>query len=799
MALSKYLHIFASIILLCVTTTFATVPLADLRYLTVTHEYSYVAPAMGALCQDYAKNLSLLGEQSSEAVIFLHELYEAQPDTVINITHKATAIGSYLDPQDIGTLIGIVVRYKNNMQDAHTTVKRINEQLKKVVIRKQCQIKKSITLELKKSINKDNSQYLKLEKSLLALASKKNHPDLEKALKAAARIKDTSTETAVANACTSEKQRSIWQEMKELHRSLQHDRDLLDTEQRTCEVSSPKLKDSMGAFTHALQGSIAEEETLYVQHNTIYLLLAFLYAKSQSKEELCDAYEAMALALAIDKHDLYNLTNDKPYAADDYKALLKKSFQEIAQLPLEDLIFARLGHTLYASEPSIDLSVYFHSILEQYQLAHNEQQKELLEILIAAWAPSEADVSALDQRIIYCRFLMQPAHTIAERIALVQNICTSNPTHPMLTDAYLCALANIYHSLPVTLEAQEKFFESIITCLLKSNLSPSLAQHIKTFCTKLIQHADNAVTKTAVLSVFMKHHLFDTHNTAGFNPFDQEHAPILYASTIESDWCKAKLIIIALASDINEKEFLEWVLATLPTIKEERAQGAIIKYLMRYNAPTDKASHPFVQQYYTWATITAETLKDEPNRTELVLAALTYSASYKLSKQSIALRTAVTTKLLQSIHSDKELARIMSHLTHARVSANPQLASLYSTAYDWMARQMPLLHDEDRIINLVECLFDILATNSVTNQELLNIMYVAIEKGLQSIHAEPKKIYAMQMILDRTINADSPHTKLYKSLYQWIEEQSKSIKNAAMREELLRNLLAANKNLPSIK
>lgn len=784
---------------MCATSTYAIVPLADLRYLTVTHEYSYVAPALGALCQDYAKNLSLLGEQSSEAVIFLHELYDAQPDMVINVAHKSAAIGRYLDPQDIGTLIGIIVRYKNKIQDEHTTVKKINEHLKKVVTRKQCQIKDAITHDLKNAINKDNSQYLDLEKNLLALANKKDRPDLEKALKALSREKNTTTETALVNAFTSEKQRPIWQAMKKLHRTLQHDRELLDTEQRTCDVASPQLRDSMGAFTHALVGAIIEEGTLYIQHNTLYLLLAFLWTKSESKEELRDAYDAMAQALAIDKQDLYNIHNDKPYTADDYKSLQKKSAQEIEQLTLEDMVFARLGPILYPSAPSSDSSVYFHSILEQYQLAHNEQQKELLEILIAAWAPSDADVSALDQRIIYCRFLMQPAHTIAERIALAKTICTSNPTQPMLTDAYLCALANIYHSLPVTIDAQEKFFESIITCLLKSNLSSPLAQHIKTYCTKLIQHADNAVTKTAVLSIFMKHHLFGTHNIEGFNPFDQEHTPILYASTIESDWCKAKLIIITLASDIKEKEFLEWVLATLPTIKEERARGAIIKHLMRYNAPTDKASYPFIQQYYTWATTTAETLKDETNRTELVIAALTHSASYKLSKQSIALRTAIITKLLPSIHSDKELARIMSHLTHVRVSYNPQLASLYSTAYDWLARQMPLLNDEDRIINLVECLLDLLATNSVTNQELLNTMYDATEKSLHAIHTEPQKIYAMQMILDRTINAESPHTKLYKSLYLWIEEQSKSIKNAAMREELLRKLLAANKNLPSIK
>jgi hypothetical protein len=36
---------------------------------------------------------------------------------------------------------------------------------------------------------------------------------------------------------------------------------------------------------------------------------------------------------------------------------------------------------------------------------------------------------------------------------------------------------------------------------------------------------------------------------------------------------------------------------------------------------------------------------------------------------------------------------------------------------------------------------------------------------------------------------------LYADLYQWIEEQSASIGDAVKREEILRTLLAKNKNL----
>jgi hypothetical protein len=756
MSLSKYLaSLMVSIVLAHTPVLYAVVPLTELHYFAScdTPSYIYLSPAMGALCQEYAKNVRLLGNQSSETGIFLHELYEVQPDAaLVDLTHKSTAIGRYLGSQDIGTLIGIVVSYKQKKYDERTTIKKINELFKKVVARNQSLIKDAIIHDLHSAIGRDNEQYLELEKKLLSLASPKDHPDLEHALKDVARTCNAATETALVHAFTTKEQRAIWQKMKKLHESLQRNRELLDTEKRTCNVVSPMLKDSMGALAHALIGSVAEEGSVYVPNNTLYLLLAFLWTKADSKNELRDAYNALAEVLALEPDALYTMHTDKPYTTGDYHALQKKTPQDIAQLPIEDIVFARLGHTLDTSEPSQHAAAYYQSLLDQYKNAH-DQQKAVLEILIAAWARTEADVSMCEPRVQYCRFLMQPANTVPERITLISTLCKSKDVQPMMINAYLDAIINIYRSMPTTCSAQQQFFDSIVTCLLNTPPSSPLIAKLKQFCTQWVQHAENDATKTAILSVFFAHNLLSTNTIEGFKPFDNAQAAIAYASTIRSDSCNAQLILCIMTSDIKEKE------------------------------------------YFEWATAALDALQDDTNKASLVIAALTNTAITPLTMQSIALRTVIITKILPSIRADAAVTAIRNHLARTAPSNEQQLQPLYCSAYDWLAQQVPTLRDDEHIITLVQGLLDMLDANAIQDQVVRKSIYSTLEKGVNLVHTEKKKLFVMQMILERPIDSNNPHIALYKTLYQWIEEQCASISDANKREELLRELLSANKKL----
>ena len=78
---------------------------------------------------------------------------------------------------------------------------------------------------------------------------------------------------------------------------------------------------------------------------------------------------------------------------------------------------------------------------------------------------------------------------------------------------------------------------------------------------------------------------------------------------------------------------------------------------------------------------------------------------------------------------------------------------------------------------------------------MLTVVYSTVEKGVRAIRTEAKKLYVMHMLLDKPVTTHKSHIKLYTDLYQWIEEQSASIGDAVKREEILRTLLAKNKNL----
>ena len=785
----------------------------------MTPEYIYLSPVMGALYETYAKNLALFGNQTSEAVILLHELVAAQKDSfMVDSTNNPTAIGRYLDPADIGAIIGPVVLHKNGSIDERTMVRKIADILKKVLTRKQYEIKKAITDDLQQTIIQDNKRYGELENSLIKLYDKKERADLKNALLDVSRTWNKNCENVVLNKLNTHAQQKLFAQLKDLHRKLRQNRTFLDLEQRSCDVASPILKDSMGAFAHAIAGALSEEGTLYLHNNTTNLLLALLWHKAKTQDDLLDALKAMAHALSIEPDNLYKWHNQVPYTLKDYEKLKTKTESQIAALPLEDIVFARFAYPLYEtilSSSSIETitihkdtacpysSAYFKSFVRQLESTADQNQKAILESLVASWALQWSDVNAMDKKIIYCRFLMQPTQTAPERIAVVLDLCQGNITMTGMVDYYLDAITYIYLSLPKDFHVQQMFFDAIIKFIINSPSSNEIVTQLKNNCIQWIKQAEDDATKAAILHVIITNHLFDTSSIEGFQPFDAQHTLVTMAKTIQSDAFKVELIklIPLIGTPKNDREMAiiqelyEWAIAMLPTTSDESTKVALIKHMTLCKMPEDSRLQKLLQQYYSWATAAVADLQDDNKKADLIIDALTRSSSgaYPTDKHDMALLAALINKTLPSIHQDAAIIKIMTQLADTFPCEHKDVKELYRNAYEWLAQKFPLVADEKTKTRLINVLLERIATAKIHEPGTFDSIYKAIEKGLQSIHDVVYKTQAMRSIFNHPVNEQEQHKKLYATMYQWIERNISDIKDSQIREEMLTQLLQATK------
>ena len=795
MSLARYSYMFLALSACIYTHAQRTVALTGLKGFSscMAPEYSYLSPALGPLFETYAQNLALLGDETSEAVILAKELFNSD-----NNRHKrSTSIGTYLEPISIGSIIGLVVQHKANNLDTKAFIKKVNGILNKVVTRRQYEIKKAITEDLQKSIALDNRYYKELEQKIIALTDKKERSDLELALRALSNAHDNTTETAVSQKITKTAQHHLWTQLKELSISLRKKRALLDDELRTMPVASHIFKDSMAAFVQALSGSLAEENTLYLPDNTVHLLLALLWQRAQTYTDLRDALQAMAESLTVEQDSVYQWHSQEPFTQHEYESLITNSGQSIVLLPTEDIIFARFGHTLYPHKgPAADAALYTQNFIQAQKTAKNIHEKSLYEALIAAWAPQWSDLKDMDPKIVYCRFLMQPAGTAAERNQLVKDICYNNITMGRMANYYIIALSNIYLALPQNISAQQTFFDTVITSIIENRVHPTLLPHIKKICMEWIQNSHNDITKTALASLFIKKHIFGTDTIKGFNPYGTGNTLLSMLKDIHNDTCKGELINLIAhlttqnSSDIKEiNELHEWAIATLSSIENESVQTSVILHLERDPINHPDLIQPLIQQYYRWASSTIDSLQDETNKAKLVLAALKISQENFKDDHIKILCKKLLIKTLPSIQSDEKLVNIISYIAMTFPQENPEIKEVYDQAYEWFAQKLPLIQDATVKYNIIKILLDKLATTTPNNKNM-ETMYNTLEKALQSIHDATVKVRIMEFLLERQPHELAQHKKLYITLYQWVEKNIPYIKEESIRENMLQKLSA---------
>ena len=757
------------------------------------------------------KNLLLLGDQSSEAVIFLNELCIVEQESLtLGSAHSPTAIGRYLGPVDIGLLIGLVVQRNHNSIDERTMVHVIKDLFKKVITRRQYEIKQAITDDLLQTIGQDNKQYKEIEHALIKQYNKKERADLKNALFSLSHTWNKGTETVVINKLNTPTEQDLFAQLKDIHRKLRQNRTFLDLEQRSCSVESPSLKDSMGAFIHALIRAIPEEGTLYLHNNTINLLLAVLWNRAKNKDEINEALTMLAQTLSIEPDCLYTWHPQDPYTIKNYEALKAKTGASIATLPLEDIVFARVAYRIYDRTlqnsqkitPCPYAATYFKNFVHQISASNNQDQKGILDSLICSWAPTWSDVNTMDPKIIYCRFLMQPTDTVSDRLALLVDICQGKINMTGMVSYYLNAIPTIYQTCPKNFQTQRMIFDRILKLIFSNPPADECTTVLKTNCSQWIKQADDS-SKAAVLYVMIKNHLFDTSHIEGFEPFDAHHSLIDMAKSIQPATFISELITLFPIVDTPKndhenqviQELSQWAITVLPAITDESTKIVIIKKLMHDKTPDDSmAKQPF-QGYYSWVNTTVTGLKDDNKKTDLILDTLTRCSrsAFPTDKHHLTILGTLINKTLPSIAQDAAIVKIMTLLVNTFPCENEQFKELYGNAYDWLAEKLPLIADEKAKLGLINLILARISNLAMSETSTLISICKAVKKGLQSIHNIKYKTQAMQLILDRRVIDQEPGKELYKTMYQWIETNIPDIKDSHEREKMLMQLLQATK------
>ena len=778
----------------------ADISLTDLKGLStiINPAYRYVSPALGTLCYSYAQNLAALGSQTSEAVIFLHQLFDTQHDMYnTGCTIHATSIGRYLDHTDIGVFIGLAILAKKKIINERTMVTKIEAILKKVMNRKHYEIKKAITDQLQKSIEQDTIKYKEVETRLISMFKKKDRKDLKKALLALSCSETKDTENIVVNCLKTYQQKKVFASLQDLHKNLKKNRTLLDHEQRASTIISPLLKDSMGAFSYALAASLAEEGTIYLTNNTINLLLAFLWHKATHINQILEALKATAETISLSPDQLFKWHPQEPYTIHDYAKLKEKTESEIETLPLEDLVFARYG-SIYqdrSTEGGYDIlpayaANYFQSLLHMVQKTKGPNQKATLNFLIASFAPDWRNTYTMDPKINYCRFLMQPTRTVAQRIALVVDIGQGKINMTGMECYYVDAISNIYHSLPQDFESKRLFFDTVADIGIRNSSSSECIKNLKNNLLQWILQAHDDQTKAAILDVILTKHLLDIQKIEGFEQFDLLRYCIYTAKTIQSDMLRAKLIILimTMGKDNNEQEqqyldtLSQWAVATIGKIVDEDAQIAIIKQMMQ--------GYLLDESTYLWARLVLADLHDDNKKADLIIDLLSgcCSQSYPINKYTRGILSTLIDKTLPSISLQSAILKVIRSLLETFPCSIESYQELYRKSYDWLKEKLPTIQDEKEKVNIINLILDVITKQAVKesamhDQDSINTISIAIERGLQSIHGLQHKMNMMTSILSRPVE---PSCKaLYFVMYHWIERNLPDIKDQSKQQEII--------------
>lgn len=787
---------FSALFTPCITNSI--IPLTELKNISscIPQEYMEVSPALGALCYTYAKNLSCLGSTDSESVIMLHQLFSS--DLCSSTTQMSSMIiGHYFEPSHIGQILGIVhLRQHNNIDDTQL-IHQVKSVLKQITTSSTRTIKEEIINNLKQTITQDNAQYLMFEEELLNSCTKEERKELREPIKVLAPTWNNEHEALVINKLNNAHQKSILTSLKNLHKKIAKNRSLLDLESKSTAIENPLFKDSMGAFLHGLVGSLKEEGTLYPQHNTTNLLLAFLWHKAKNKEELFDALQAYAKTIGSTQKICAD-TKSSSYTDKDIKQLQAISEDTALTLPIEDIVYMHhiCQQNQKKSASCTYMTTYFNGFIHALQQTDNEHTKtSTAPYLVALYAPDWNSVNKLHPTIIYCKCMMQSLDDTNNRLTLMHAIGQGFINTTGMIDHYIHALTQLYQSLPTTYEIQKKAFD----ILMHASIHPTPYTenlHIPKLLLHVIKNAHTQDAKAAIACALLDYMQADEKELVGHKDFDTRAYIISTLQALKNDTLKA-LCIAHITKLITQKNFdasfsedlTQCIQDMLETIHDKDACYNIIESLIN-TATKSKETHALLKILYTWTIDKLDHMLDDTHKAAIfnqILAQYT-THIYPANKHSQQVLSHITQKTLPSIHAEEAITKIIDKaLPHLFEQHNTE-NELYKNLCDWLKNKLPTLQDESKKVTVITELIELSEKYTTEDKHKQACIIATVDHTLQSIHQIESKAILMKYIVSQ-----SPQSvvwkELYTIMYQWVERNIPDISDAAVREDLLFQLL----------
>jgi hypothetical protein len=754
-----------------------------------TRECADVLPALGALCYTYAKNLSWMGCADSESVIMLHQLFGSELHKSGTTYASPVIIGQYLGPRDIGQILGAVHLRQGGTTDDKQFIRAIKKILQQVTTRNIRNIKESIIDNLKSIIARDTELYLTQEKELIDSYQQEDRKEFKASLKSLAHSWNGGSEAFIMNKLNVH-QKNLLSALKNLHKKIAKNRYLLDTELQSLSLENPLFKDSMSAFTYGLAGSLKEEGLIYPPHNTMNLLLAFLWHKATHRTDLFDAIQAYAKSIGC-ACDIMQDTGAPHYTDKDVKRLREIPEDAVPKLSLEDLIY--MYHCMSPSDAC--RLTYFNGIMRVFKEPDAKYANTFaVPYLVALYASDWQLIDTLPSVVMYCRCLMHPLDDPYDRLALMRDISQGRINSAGMVTYYICALKQLYQSLPVTYDIQKQAFDIIALASLHGQ-SRAQSLDMPRFFLDLIKQvyakdARAALACTLLDYIHADQKLFDEQHNFDVRAYVVHTLGLLKNDMLKS-LCITHIMRLVARKDFDEKfaaDLTQRVSDMLATIDCKDGCYHIILTLLTV-APEIDGNRELFKVLYTWSHGQLDRM-DDFQKSMLVGVILDQckTRTYPANKHGRRLLSQVTRNVLPSIRTQEVITGIVEKIVPCLSKECDIDIEFFTELCHWIRDKLPKIDDETKKVKILLALLERLDTYNVKDDRCKTCVIMTIECVLQSIHQVESKIALMNAILSSG-EQSAEWKELYDIMYQWMEMNIPHIGNAVLLEDLLSKLL----------
>ena len=835
------------VFLLLASQALSEISLIELRGLStcMQPEYAQLAPAYGALYwySPYVRNLYTFGDAKSATVQLAKRLFHVHVDGSFDVTHSATKIAHYFEPKDIGNIIGVIYKNKDNFQQIEAEITQIT---KHVFNDKKETIKPILVKNSQDTIDRQLAAILQLENDILPLVPadrkflnrgvdpvefrqewknffRELHQTLKLDMKQVNKLIRKITDITIKYAIKS-KLPLLQSNCIRLSKNML----AMQAEQKSPEPINEFLLADAGikrnkepSFAHIVAASIEEEQQqLYPPENTVYLLLAWLWKHSNSRIDAKQYLDSLAQTIQILPEQLYTPLIQEVYTGELYDNLTHKSAEQISKLALEDLIFAQYGFELYKNVlpplvSMIDGVEYrdpqdnFLSPPGGYPDCGETSLRNFFNTLLYASKPHEFIGNILEKMNAHQLLIdFYKKYSTADKINTKDahndwsQVVSGLPNGNYLRSDVCEIAAGIRNMLNIiaALIPGTTSFDQLADHLMKKNITMKIAhqhpldneQYDKNNVIKI------TITKPSGQPFQLSWKFEPKHFQMGFPP--------LATMTHQQKFHEGLSTYIGQTDPLNQWPFV-MLYAAFGASYEQTLQVASTITYVPYNVLLLLPKTPDGRVDMTKLVIQAINKEQDPKKLNTYQEMILFIHKdlprdfLLLEKFFNNILSSLTTdnipliqKLLKEQKDEKGRAAYISAVLNKPIPVEEAERELLKYFYKEAIKILPTIQGDTSQIMIIR-IFNKLVSNGEAKRTLLKPFYEWASNNLVTIRNGIYKRILIQRVLDKPIPADEAEKTLLKPFYEWASNTLPTIQNNQIKSSLIEQIL--NQQIPT--